>query len=243
MIPLSYVSTTYNMAQYFHKYFNAPSKENPRLDPLSTLVKLSILPYKPTGTKLSLESNYIYFHDPSIIQWAVRKYYRDSYNDLRDLTKTLHKAVEWYSKEERMRVLFEKSIEGLEKLKKTYGSTGKADAVQSYIDILSLKRKDDNESGSDSESKKESRSGSESSNSNNILDDAGTIDDVKLHQIMKDVWEEPDIVIVLSYFTKMERGYLDGIDKDVQDSIQGLEVVLKNIHNKIEEQVKIISSI
>ena len=45
-------------------------KENSRLDPLTTLIKLAILPYKPTGTKLSISNNYIHFSENTILQFV-----------------------------------------------------------------------------------------------------------------------------------------------------------------------------
>ena len=111
-------------------------KENTRLDPLTTLIKLAILPFKPEGTKLSIDNNYIFYSENTLYQFAVRTYYGDSYNDLRDITKPLHKAVAWYFDDAKMKYLFDNAINGLEKLKQTYGNTGKADAVQSYIDVL-----------------------------------------------------------------------------------------------------------
>ena len=130
------ITTTYKMANYLYKIINPPQKENNRLDPLTTLIKLALLPYKQEGTKLSIDSNYIHYSENTIYQFAVRKYFGDSYNDLRDLNKTLHKAVAWFYDDTKLKYLFDNAIIGLDKLKKTYGNTGKADAVQSYIDIL-----------------------------------------------------------------------------------------------------------
>uniref|UniRef100_A0A6C0E7V6 Uncharacterized protein n=1 Tax=viral metagenome TaxID=1070528 RepID=A0A6C0E7V6_9ZZZZ len=214
---------SYHMATYLYGKLNIPSKENPRLDPLSTLVKLAILSKKPEGTKLSLESNYINFTEPShwIVQGIIRTYQRDSYNDLRDLTKTLHKAVDWYSNDPTIETIIKLAIQGLEMLKKTYGKTGKADAVQSYIDILNGIKKEDLSLAKDPNSE-------------------GTLDDIKLHQILKEVWDKNDISIILGFFERIEKA---SSDEEINDSIKGIEVILKSNHKKIEQQVRILSSI
>jgi hypothetical protein len=217
------------MASYLYGKLNVPSKENPRLDPLSTLVKLAILSKKPEGTKLSLDSNYITFTEPYhwLIQGMIRTYQRDSYNDLRDLTKTLHKAVEWYSRDTNIQKIIKLAINGLEALKKTYGNTGKADAVQSYIDILNGIKKE--------EQLKIDKTASASADNYE-----GTLDDVKLHQILKEVWDENDIKIILGFFERIEKAISD---EEICDSIKGIEVILKSNHKKIEQNVKILSSI
>lgn len=219
---------TYNMASYFYSKFTSPPKENPRLDPLSTLVKLAILSKKPENTKLSLESNYITFTEPHghwLIQATIRKIYGDSYNDLYYLTKTLHKAIEWYSSDENIKKIIKLSIIGLERLKQTYGKTGKANAVQSYIDIL-------NEITNPTHDEGDSEKGSDSHH--------GTLDDVKLHQILKEVWSDNDIKIILGFFERMAESKNE---EDIESSIKGIEVILQSNHKKIEDQVRILSSL
>lgn len=220
---------TYQMASYLYTRFTRPQKENPRLDPLSTLVKLAILSKKPEGTKLSLEANYISFSEPYhwTIQAVLRRYQGDSYNDLRDLTKTLHKAVDWYSTDSDVQKIIQLSIQGLDNLKKTYGNTGKADAVQSYIDILKeIKKPEPQPADENGEQSQE-----------------GTLDDIKLHQILKEVWDQNTIKIILGFFDQIEKAESLQHTGEVEDLITGIEVLLKINHNKIEEQVRILSSI
>jgi hypothetical protein len=247
---------TYQMASFIYKIINPSPKENSRLDPLTTLIKLAILPYKSEGTKLSIDSNYIHYSENTIYQFAVRKYFGDSYNDLRDLNKTLHKAVAWYYDDPKLRYLFESAVIGLEKLKKTYGNTGKADAVQSYIDILSgfnrrvmneidkeknkIKNRKDREKNSDRDRDKDrdkEKTNDESINQNNMTNEEH---ELKLHDILKTVWTEDDKEIVLRFFQKMKS---TNNEEDIRDDIDGLEALLISIHKKIEKEVKILSSI
>ena len=251
------------MASYLYSFVKQPQKDNSRLDPLTTLIKLSILPFKPEGTKLSIDSNYIYYSENTVYQFAVRKYFGDSYNDLRDLNKTLHKAVAWYYDDSKLKYLFENAIIGLEKLKKTYGNTGKADAVQSYIDILSgfnyrvlndinkekEKIKNRNDNKNDARNKTENKSENKSnekdklenkSNERDKTENKNEDSELKLHDVLKNVWSDDDKEIILRFFYKIK---IAKNDEDINDTINGIEALLLSIHKKIEKEVKILSSI
>ncbi len=241
------ITTSYKMANYLYKIINPPQKENNRLDPLTTLIKLAILPYKSEGTKLSIDSNYIHYSENTIYQFAVRKYFGDSYNDLRDLNKTLHKAVAWFYDDPKLKYLFDNAIIGLDKLKKTYGNTGKADAVQSYIDILSgfnrrvmveiNKEKDKIKNRKDRDKDKETK---ETKETKEKIDDIQEDHELKIHDILKTIWSDDDKEIVLRFFQKIKNA---SNSEDIEDSINGLEALLISIHKKIEKEVKILSSI
>ncbi len=253
------------MANLLYRIIHPIPKENSRLDPLTTLIKLAILPYKPEGTKLSIDSNYIHYSENTIYQFAIRKYLGDSYNDLRDLNKSLHKAVAWYYDEPKLKYLFELAINGLEKLKKTYGNTGKADAVQSYIDILSGfnrrvineinkekdkiknrrdREKENREKERDKERDKEKQNDESAMNMNNSTQNQNNMTseehELKIHDILKAVWTDDDKEIVLRFFQKMKSSTNE---EDIKDDIDGLEALLISIHKKIEKEVKILSSI
>ena len=242
-----------NSSNFFSK------KENSRLDPLTTLIKLAILPYKPEGTKLSIDNNYIYFSENTIFQFVIRKYFGDSYNDLRDLRRSLHKAVAWYFDDPKMKYLFDNAIFGLEKLKQTYGNTGKADAVQSYIDILSGfnrrivieinkekdKIKNRNKNTDNNDNKQSDNNNKQSDNNNKQSDNNNKQADIeehelKIHDILKSIWSEDDKEIVMRFFQKLKNS---NNKDDIKDTIESLESLLLSIHKKIEKEVKILSSI
>jgi hypothetical protein len=238
------------MSKYLFQILKHGQKENSRLDPMTTLIKLAILPYKPEGTKLSIDSNYINYSENTILQFAIRTYLGDSYNDLRDLNKTLHKAVAWFYDDPKLKYLFDYAIQGLEKLKSTYGNTGKADAVQSYIDILSgFNRRNIIEINKEKEKIKEHKKNKElkelkEQNKESISEQVSnkTIEDheLKIHDILKTIWSEDDKEIVYRFFLKLKNS---GNQEDIEDNINGLEALLISIHKKIEKEVKILSSI
>jgi hypothetical protein len=238
------------MTTIFQKVLNPLPKENTRLDPLTCLIKLSLLPYKPEGTKLSISNNYIHYSENTIFQFAIRKYFGDSYNDLRDLNKSLHKAVAWYYDDPKLKYLFDNAIIGLEKLKKTYGNTGKADAVQSYIDILSgfnrrvmLEINKEKDKIKNRKEHNNSSSSNSTSNTNTVNQEKVTVTEeheLKIHDILKSIWTDDDKEIVVRFFQKL-KGSIS--DDDIKDNIDGLEALLISIHKKIDKETKILSSI
>jgi hypothetical protein len=234
-----------NSSNFFTK------KENSRLDPLTTLIKLAILPYKPEGTKLSIDNNYIYFSENTIFQFVIRKYFGDSYNDLRDLRRSLHKAVAWYFDDPKMKYLFENAIIGLEKLKQTYGNTGKADAVQSYIDILSgfnrriiieINKEKDKIKNRNKQTDDKQTDNKEKDNNKQTDNKKEDIEEheLKIHDILKSIWTDDDKEIVMRFFQKLKNS---NNKDDIKDTIESLESLLLSIHKKIEKEVKILSSI
>jgi hypothetical protein len=228
------------MANIFQKVLNPLPKENTRLDPLTCLIKLSLLPYKPEGTKLSISNNYIHYSENTIFQFAIRKYFGDSYNDLRDLNKSLHKAVAWYYDDPKLKYLFDNAIIGLEKLKKTYGNTGKADAVQSYIDILSgFNRRVMLEINKEKDRIK-NRKDTNQTNHEKEKEKVAEEHELKIHDILKSIWTDDDKEIVLRFFQKLK---VSTSDEDIKDNIDGLEALLISIHKKIDKETKILSSI
>lgn len=228
------------MANIFQKVLNPLPKENTRLDPLTCLIKLSLLPYKPEGTKLSISNNYIHYSENTIFQFAIRKYFGDSYNDLRDLNKSLHKAVAWYYDDPKLKYLFDNAIIGLEKLKKTYGNTGKADAVQSYIDILSgFNRRVMLEINKEKD-KIKNRQQNPDKDKDKEKEKVAEEHELKIHDILKSIWTDDDKEIVLRFFQKLK---VSTSDEDIKDNIDGLEALLISIHKKIDKETKILSSI
>ena len=235
-----------NMSSYVYTFFNSEQKRNARLDPLTSVIKLALLNYKNKGTKLSICNNYIHFSENTIYQFAIRKYFGDSYNDLRDLKKSLQKAVDWYYDEPKLKYLFEEAIKGLEKLKDTYGETGKADAVQSYIDILSgFYKKNEVREQKDNKKHKQNININEQHKQND--------EEAKLHNILKNIWSDEDKEIIIIFFQKIKKLLNDNTDiytqsdsdikNAIDDNIEGIETLLLSIHRKIEKEVNNLLSI
>ena len=126
----------------FSKFFTTDEK-NLILDPLTCIIRLAILFFKPNGTKISIYQNRISYHDPNIFQGTIRWGNGDNRNDLHNLHNPILKAVNWYdSNDEIIKKLFTYACKGLEKLKNSYNKNSIiCHSIDRYIDLLSNKDK------------------------------------------------------------------------------------------------------
>jgi len=96
------------------------------LDPLSVIIKLAILAYKPIGTKLLIHMNVVYFQEPGLFQAICRSYYHTNKTDLQYLYNPIQLACERFlsmkfvEKNPQIVQLFHCSQMGLERLMETY---------------------------------------------------------------------------------------------------------------------------
>ena len=114
------------------------TKRDSILDPLTCIIRLGILEFKPIGTKISLNNNKIKYNDPSVIQGALRWSNGDNREDLHNLFNPLKKAVLWYDvKNSEIKNLIDYSIRGLQKLQSSYNKNSViSHSMQYYIDYL-----------------------------------------------------------------------------------------------------------
>jgi hypothetical protein len=92
------------------------------LDPLSCIVRLSLLIFKEKYTKISIANNKIFFQPPNILQGTIRWTYGDGRYDLHNLCNPIEKAILWYDPKNNKFIenIFKLSIKGLIKLKHSY---------------------------------------------------------------------------------------------------------------------------
>lgn len=125
------------------------------IDPLTTIIKLAILSYKPIGTKLSIRDNSINIHEHSILKTFIRYYLGDSKDDLRYIYIPIEIACKKYLTEEMIQKypklikLFKYAKSGLFNLIRTYDSSNKIvfllkcyySTIESYMKLLEPKPK------------------------------------------------------------------------------------------------------
>ncbi len=109
------------LLNYLTNFRNKQDK-NIIIDPMSCLIKLSILNFYPSGTKISIGDNMVAIEDPSLLQGAYRFIKGDNREDLHNLYIPLIKSIEWFWNKENKEIkyLFDYAIKGLENLKKSY---------------------------------------------------------------------------------------------------------------------------
>jgi hypothetical protein len=94
------------------------------LDPLSTIIRLAIIAYKPLGTKLCISNNKLYIQNPSLIQGTIRTINGSHKNDIQYLKDPIERACNTFlssKKNDNILWIFFKAKEGLLMLKDTYG--------------------------------------------------------------------------------------------------------------------------
>lgn len=116
-----------------------PDSNNSTLDPLSTLIRIYTLAFRPTGTKICIEANALCFHSPAFGQGALRFRKGVSRNDIHVLKHTIQKAMAWYNwKNPQIRFFAQGAIKGLEKFAQCYNQTSNlaAHSIAYYILII-----------------------------------------------------------------------------------------------------------
>lgn len=127
-----------------------PKTKNIILDPITCMIKLSILNFYPIGTKLVVYNNSITFTEPNILQGIIRYIKGDGREDLHNLYNPIIKSIEWYwnSNDKGIMYMFKLAINGLIMLKNTYSPYSTIQyALDHYIETIqngnNIKRKFD----------------------------------------------------------------------------------------------------
>ena len=106
------------------------------LEPLSCVLKLSLLQWKPSGTKISVSKNSLQFIEPSLIQGISRRMTGDSRQDLHNICHPIIKCLEWYPLQE-YQFFYTQCCQGLETLKSSYDSNSIINhTLDHYIGLL-----------------------------------------------------------------------------------------------------------
>ena len=75
-----------------------PKQKSMILDPLTTIIRLSMLNFKQPGTKTFIHNNTILFNEPMPlgIQGAIRWFFGDGRDDLHNISRPIQKFIRWY---------------------------------------------------------------------------------------------------------------------------------------------------
>ena len=95
------------------------------IDPLTVIINLALLKYKPIGTKINICGNTLYLDENTMYQGIVRFIGGNTKNDLKKLHIPLIYACKHYLKEDtkdNVVLLFQCAVDGLNNLKQTYKS-------------------------------------------------------------------------------------------------------------------------
>jgi hypothetical protein len=125
----------------FYNFFNNIFYENKSdsiIDPLTCLIRLSLLEFKPPNTKISIKNNRITYNDPHLLQGTIRWSNGDNREDIHNIYNPIIKAIQWYEYEdEDLKNIFNYAIKGLEKLKSSYDeNTIITHSIEYYITYI-----------------------------------------------------------------------------------------------------------
>ena len=99
------------------------------LDPLSVIIKLAIIGYKPVGTKICVLDNIVSVQEVGIFQPLVRYFFNNKRLDLHHLYNPIEFACDFFLNDEEIleelpniKDLFEAALSGIDKLRETYST-------------------------------------------------------------------------------------------------------------------------
>ncbi len=107
------------------------------IEPLTCIVRLGILAFKPRGTKICIYENSIYIQEPGYLQGTIRWLSGDNRNDLHYLFAPITKALlKWKPDEnEAIKNIYNLAIRGLNKLKTGYNCQNCSSLTSHSIDL------------------------------------------------------------------------------------------------------------
>ena len=105
----------------FDNLFKVNNDKNFIIDPLTCMIRLAMLSFKESGTKISIFDNKISFNEPHLLQGPIRWSQGDNRDDLHNLYRPIIKALEWYDySDTEINNIFKLASSGIDKLKDAY---------------------------------------------------------------------------------------------------------------------------
>ena len=228
-----------NITEWFFSY---KKDKNIIIDPISCLVKLSILSLYPKGTKISISNNGLSFNNSTIFQGSIRFIQGDCREDLHNIFKPIQKSIEWYwnSEEygETLGELFLMSEMGLINLKNCYESNS---TIQHSLDyyISYIKNKDTHQIIK-KENKHKYQNTKFNTNKNQPVqpeqseepeEASAKQEKTIIYNYLKKMWSKREINIVIQLFQEYN-------DKETQDE---KENIINNINNMTTTKEKLLA--
>ncbi len=128
--------------QSLKSIFQKKTEHNVIIDPFGCLIKLSLLRFLDSGTKISINKNCLYFNSPTYVQGIVRFLYGDNREHLHNLYLPIQKCVEWFWDEKHpdMIYIFNNAVIGLKMLKQAYSEYATIQHTIDYYIIVLMQK-------------------------------------------------------------------------------------------------------
>ena len=229
MFKINFTNKIYNL---FNSFFYNNTKPDSIIEPLTCLIRLSILNFKPLNTKLSIFNNRITYDEPNILQGAMRWSNGDNREDIHNIFNPIRKAGEWFDlNNDNLKTIFKFSVKGLEKLKMSYNENSTiAHSIEYYILFLKNKINEKYE-----KYEKNEKNTITTRNNKNNINNTENIDNIESNSIylkLKKLWNEREINIVNNILLQLE----DNSDNITEN--EPLIIALETILEQKESQVK-----
>ena len=202
------------------------------LDPITTIFKLCIISFKPSGIKISINENKITYQEAGFTQGLFRWTNGDKANDLHNLFNPINIFVQdefnknLFSAEDYLYII-SLAKNGLKKLKLSYNCNPIIkNSINNYIKLLESKLLELKNNNGDQEINKNSNSSDLTSDNNNINHNKATNiirnnineneenDNEKekekekeknsLYQKFKDIWNERQVIIIVNTLKEID---------------------------------------
>ena len=186
------------------------------IEPLTCMVRLAILSFKPKGTKICIYENSIYIQEPGYFQGTIRWLSGDNRNDLHYLFAPISKALlKWKpSENENIKNIYKLAVRGLTKLKSGYNCNNCSSLTSHSIDLY-ISMINDSIAGKNP---------------------VETLEDDNNYTFFSNLWTVEQIELVNNLFTEADsnktdsESYLDAIENIVSIKVRcAKEILVKNM--------------
>lgn len=253
MISISNVQTVYHRGSEIFKNFLKPSNKNQILDPISCIIRLGMLGFKPQGSKISINENKIKFNENLFYQGFLRWHIGDSRDDLHNLHNPIQKISEWYdSNIQEIKNIIQVAINGIKNLKLSYEDECIIQyTLNHYISILqeSLKNKKEKKiiekkdmDLSSSILKDEVLQDLESEKNNDLKDSQCINKDLgegsnHIYNELKKLWTFREIKIINGIFSEINKKQASH-KEELEAYLKSLEVIVESKENQVVSLIK-----
>ena len=221
------------------RFLSFKKEKNIIIDPISCLIKLSILSLYPKGTKMSVSNNGLNFNNSNIFQGSIRFIQGDCREDLHNLFKPLQKSIEWYwntpKYQQTLDDLFLMSEIGLLHLKHCYSSNS---IIQHSIDhyILYIRNRNDNkqiiEHNYKTQPPKQRADATNTNNTNDVndVDITREFDKNIIYNFLKQLWSHREINIIIELFNEYKE------PNKIQEEKENIITIINNL-TSVKEKI------
>lgn len=193
-----------------------------KIDPMVCIVKLAILSFLPDGTKISFFEDTLSFQPANVYQGISRFAYGDRREDVHNLLMPIFCACEWYAKRADMRLIFDKAVFGIEKLKTIYKDNPIVYQCLHYYIIIIENSKNKHTQSNDKDVNVGRNKYVDLPLINKEIDDTSTDDKLKAYICYENIWNDEEILIICQLFRYMS-------SQTDKDKINILQLCIDNI--------------